>query len=53
MYAFLIKGSVDAAPRLLDPKNQKSPPTFFVIEENPTHPEKPAHHEAREQLSIW
>ena len=31
----------------------KKPSHFFVIEENPTYSEKTAHHEAREQLSIW
>lgn len=40
-----IKGKVDAAPRLLDTKNQKSPLTFFLIEDNPKEPSKPVYHE--------
>lgn len=40
-----IKGMVDAAPRLLDPKNQRSPLTFYLIEDDPARPEKPVYHE--------
>ncbi len=40
-----IKGKVDAAPRLLDAKSQKSPLTFFLIEDNPRDPTKPIYHE--------
>jgi len=40
-----IKGKVDAAPRLLDAKNQKSPLTFFLIEDNPRNPKEPVYHE--------
>lgn len=40
-----IRGTVDAAPRLVNPKNQRSPLTFFLIEENPGDPEHPVYHE--------
>jgi hypothetical protein len=40
-----IKGVVDAAPRLVDPKNQKSPLTFFLIEDDSAHPADPVYHE--------
>jgi hypothetical protein len=38
-----IRGTVDAAPRLIDTKNQRSPLAFFLIEDNPTG--KPVYHE--------
>ena len=38
-----IRGSVDAAPRLIDSKNQRSPLAFFLIEDNPAG--KPVYHE--------
>src|SRR5579872_6091059 len=40
-----IQGIVDAAPRLLDAKNQRSPLVFFLIEDNPKQPDKPVYHE--------
>ncbi len=40
-----IRGTVDAAPRLVDSKNQRSPLMFFLIEDNPTQPDKPIFHE--------
>jgi hypothetical protein len=40
-----IKGTVDAAPRLVNSKNQKSPMMFFLIEENPDDANNPVYHE--------
>lgn len=40
-----VQGTVDAAPRLVDSKNQRSPLTFFLIEEDPKHPDNPVYHE--------
>ncbi len=40
-----IKGVVDAAPRLVDAKNPRSPLTFFLIEEAPKNPGKSVYHE--------
>lgn len=40
-----IKGMVDAAPRLIEPKNPRSPLAFFLIEDDPKHPDMPVYHE--------
>ena len=40
-----IQGTVNAAPRLVDAKNQRSPLMFFLLEANPSEPDKPVTHE--------
>jgi hypothetical protein len=40
-----VRGTIDAAPRLVDPKSQRSPLMFFLIEENLADPDNPVYHE--------
>lgn len=40
-----IRGTVTAAPRLVDTRNQRSPLMFFLVEEDPAQPDKAVTHE--------